>query len=172
MVLLPLYTLYSPSPIGPMCLPLPVVTLPLPSIQHDCLYPFLPNLHVCSLNLPQVALFCPSLTDCLGYLALQFAFFCVQLPCINSSVVHVTLILLLSLPLVLIVMLKTSANPPPYYTSSMYISSRAIINTPPSAFPLLSLLQSLYPFSLKFTWRSFLNFVSVIHTTPGPFSNI
>ncbi|MPC95470.1 hypothetical protein E2C01_090684 [Portunus trituberculatus] len=52
--------------------------------------------------------------------------------------------LLLSIPLVIIVMLKPSASPSPYCTSSTYISSQAIINTPPPAFPLLSLLQTLY----------------------------
>ncbi|MPC61698.1 hypothetical protein E2C01_055773 [Portunus trituberculatus] len=42
-----------------------------------------------------------------------------------------------------------------------------IISTPPPPLFFLSLLQLLYPFSLKLTWISSLSFVSTMHITSG-----
>ncbi|MPC20741.1 hypothetical protein E2C01_013697 [Portunus trituberculatus] len=139
MALLSLYILHNLSPISPISLSLPVVTLPPQSIQLS----FLPNLHVYSLNLPQVAFFCLLLNIFSRQLCISL--WISNLHVLVFSGTYETMILLFSLPLVLIVMLKTSASPSQYCTSSKYISSQFIINTPPLAFPLLSLFQTLYP---------------------------
>ncbi|MPC71079.1 hypothetical protein E2C01_065348 [Portunus trituberculatus] len=55
-----------------------------------------------------------------------------------------------------------------YFHFVLTVLSRTIISTPPP--PFLSLLQLLYPSSLKLTWISTLSFVSTMHITSGFFS--